>query len=73
MLISLLTRLNLNAMSHTNIPFEFQSVRIAILQIRQSYLDLHVNPKAKINSPSEIKNQKFLKIILSSEHRISNV
>lgn len=65
MLIFLLTRLNLNAMSQTNIPFEFQSVRIAILQISQSYLDLHVNTKAKINSQNEIKNQKFLKIILS--------
>ena len=65
MLIPLLTRLNLNAMSQTNILFEFQSVTIAILQIRQSYLDLHVNPKAKINCQNEIKNQKFLKIILS--------
>ena len=65
MLIPLSTRLNLNTVSQTNILVEFQFVRMAILQVDQSFLDRHVTPNAKINSQNEIKNQKFLKIILN--------
>lgn len=65
MLIPLLTRLSLNTASQANILVEFQFVRMAILQVDQSFLDRHVTPNAKINSQNEIKNQKFLKIILN--------
>lgn len=65
MLIPLSTRLNLNTVSQADILVEFQFVRMAILQVDQSFLDRHVTPNAKINSQNEIKNQKFLKVILN--------